>query len=569
MTHTAAAVVNDDPSQPAPTRQTAADRRALPNLNEIAESAAEHEVVCARMIPMRAFDNDTGRISYIGVPCKSTLTSVCPACAKTARYTRMVQCKEGWTLAAEPVRDQPEVTAAQRDLLGARAHLATEYHNARQSGDDEAADAIRELVGELDTELKESGARGPFPPLDPKPKRKAKSTRRRDDVPDLPRKKVGKTTVGREYAGKYRPSTFFTLTLPSYGRINEVPGPDGEMVSDGSPVHPDSYDYTRAARDTIHLKALFTRWVQNLRRAVGWNVQYFATVEPQKRGAPHLHIAMRGTVPNEILRAVTAATYRNIWWPHHDREVYTEGRMPVWDFQANAFVDPDTGAPLTSWDEALAVMDTVDELEPAHSLRFGAQSKTVQILAGSDEEDRKVRYLTKYLTKSVAEILEPDSTRVAVHYDRLQEELKRTPCSKTCAVWLRFGIVPHGATAKTIPGRCKGKAHRRECLGLPGQRVISSGLWTGKSVEDHRADRTEFVRQYLAAAGITLPERPNLRITPIRPGDKDAPPRAHLIMAAVADRIRKRAEYDAARLALAGDGPPGAGSLSAIQRTAA
>ncbi|UGT63403.1 helitron helicase-like domain-containing protein [Nocardia asteroides] len=568
MTDTAP-VVNDDPSQPAPTRQTAADRRALPNLNEIAESAAEHEGVCARMIPMRAFDRDTGRISYIGVPCKSTIATVCPACAKAARYTRMVQCKEGWTLAVEPVRDEPEVTAAQRDLLGARAHMATEYHNARQAGDDEAADAIRELVGELDTELKESGARGPFPSLDPKPRRKAKSTRRRDDVPDLPRKKVAKRTVGREYAGKYRPSTFFTLTLPSYGRINEVPGPDGQMVKDGSPVHPDSYDYTRAARDTIHLKRLFTRWVQNLRRAVGWNVQYFATVEPQKRGAPHLHIAMRGTVPNELLKQVTAATYRNIWWPHHDHEVYTDDRMPVWDHQANTFTDPDTGAPLTTWDEALAVMDTVDELEPAHTLRFGAQCKTVQILAGSDEEDRKVRYLTKYLTKSVAEILEPGSTRVAVHYDRLQEELKRTPCSKTCAVWLRFGIVPEGASAKTVAGRCKGKAHRRECLGLPGQRVISSGLWTGKSVEDHRADRAEFVRQYLAAAGITLPERPNLRITPIRPGDKDAPPRAHLVMAAVADRIRKRAEYDAARLALAGDGPPGAEILSAIQRTAA
>jgi L-rhamnose isomerase len=26
-------------------------------------------------------------------------------------------------------------------------------------------------------------------------------------------------------------------------------------------------------------------------------VQYFATVEPQKRGEPHAHIAIRGTIP--------------------------------------------------------------------------------------------------------------------------------------------------------------------------------------------------------------------------------------------------------------------------------
>lgn len=566
MTDTAAAVVNGDPSQPASTRQTAADRRALPNLNELAEAAAEHEGVCARVLPMRAVDLDSGHVSYLGAPCKSTIASVCPACAKAARYVRMMQCKQGWCLTEEPRRDKPETTQAQQDVLGARAHLFTEYHDARRSGDDEAADAIAELVADLDRELKELGVRGPFPPLDGRPKRKAKSTRRRDDVPDLPRLKVAKTTVGREYAGKYRPSTFFTLTLPSYGQINQVPGKDGKLVTDGSPRDPESYDYTQAARDIVHFAKLFDRWVQNLRRAVGWNVQYFATVEPQKRAAPHIHVALRGSVPNAILTAVTNATYRNIWWPHHDREVYTDGHMPVWDYQADTFVDPDDGRPLTSWDDALEVMDAVDELEPSHTIRFGAQSKPVQILAGSEEQERKVKYLTKYLTKSVAEILEPDSVRTAVHYDRLHEELKRTPCSPTCGVWLRYGIVPKGAKAKMVPGRCKGKAHRRDTLGLPGQRVLTSSLWTGKTVADHKAERADFVRQTLAAVGIDRPARPNLRITPVRPGDKEAPPRAHLIIAAVHERTRQRAEYLNARLAADGGAPPG--NRSAIQPAA-
>ncbi|MET8653833.1 replication initiator [Nocardia aurea] len=566
---TAVLAVNGDPSQSPNARVTAAAHRALPNLREVAESAAEKEGVCSRVLPMRAVDPTTGKISYIGVPCKSTMEAVCPPCAKAARWLRMTQCREGWCLAEEPQREQPEVTDAQTDILDARARMFTEYHEARRLGDDDAADAIRELVAELDQELKELGVRGPFPPLDRKAGRKAKSTRRRDDVPDLPRKKVAKTTVGREYAGKYRPSTFVTLTLPSYGHINQVTGPDGRLVTDGSPRDPESYDYTQAARDIVHFAKLFDRWVQNLRRAVGWNVQYFATVEPQKRGAPHLHIAIRGTIPNAIFTAVTNATYRNIWWPHHDQEVYSGDHMPVWDYRANTFVDPDTRTPLAAWDDMLAAMDTVDDLEPSHTIRFGAQSKPIQILGGSDQEDRKVKYLTKYLTKSIAELLEPDSTRVAVHYDRLHEELKRTPCSPTCGVWLRYGIVPKGAKDKMIPGRCKGKAHRRDTLGLPGQRVLNSNLWTGKTVADHKAERAEFVRQTLAAVGIVRPDtRANLRISLVRPGDKEAPPREHLIIAAVSERLRQRAEYTHARL-VTGGAPPGPPMPPIVQQSAA
>ncbi|MFC9964904.1 replication initiator [Nocardia ignorata] len=300
----------------APNRETAADRRAMPDLTDIAENLAEKEGVCARVVPMRAFDPITSRTSYIGAPCKSTVASVCPACARANRYLRMTQLREGWCAEQEPVDPEPVVTQAQQDVLGARAMLFTDYHDARREGDDELAEAIKALVADLDTELRALGVRGRLPALDEKPRRKAKSTRRRDDVPDLPRKKVNKNiTVGAAYAeGKYRPSTFFTLTLPSYGAINRVWDPEaknskGEWVSDGSPRDPESYDYARQARDTIHLAKLFDRWVQNLRRAVGWNVQYWASVEPQKRGAPHLHIAIRGSIPTKLLYQVTAATY--------------------------------------------------------------------------------------------------------------------------------------------------------------------------------------------------------------------------------------------------------------------
>ncbi|MEV0686847.1 replication initiator [Nocardia sp. NPDC050378] len=558
--------MTDQPDAPAASlgRLTAAQRRAMPSLKDIAESAAEKEGVCARVVPMRAVDDRTGKISYIGAPCKCRFEAICPACAKAYRNLRMTQLREGWCLDQEPVDETVEPTQQHTDLLSIRSHLFDQFRQARESGDDDMMESIRAAVADIDTELRELGVKGRFPSLDEKPRRKAKSTRRRQDVPDLPRRKVEKRTVGAVYNG-YQPSTFLTLTLPSYGEINRVWDPaakngKGEWVSDGSPVDPDTYDYSRAARDAIHFAALYDRWVQNLRRAVGWNVQLFATVEPQKRGAPHLHIAIRGSVSNKMLRAVTAATYRQIWWPHFDREVYTGDNMPVWDYEAGTFVDPKTGAPLTSWDDALAVMDEVDDLEPAHVIRFGVQKKPVQILGGTDKMDTKVRYLVKYLTKSVADLLEPPSRRVAEHYDRLHAELCVTPCSPTCGVWLRYGIVPKGATEKTQPGRCKRKAHRRDTLGLPGRRVLVSKLWSGKTLPDHKAERQEFVRQQLAAVGIVKPDTSHLRVYPVPPGDPDAPPREHLVMALVAARSAWRNEYNTARLAIA-ETPPGTTSL--------
>ena len=95
---------------------------------------------------------------------------------------------------------------------------------------------------------------------------------------------------------------FVTLTSPSYGRVLE----------DGTPADPAAYDYTRAARDALHFAALFDRFIQNLRRYLGHDVQYFAAIEPQRRLAPHVHIAMRGTLARTELRQVIAATYPTV-----------------------------------------------------------------------------------------------------------------------------------------------------------------------------------------------------------------------------------------------------------------
>jgi hypothetical protein len=121
---------------------------------------------------------------------------------------------------------------------------------------------------------------------------------------------------------------------------------------------------------------------------------------------------------------------------------------------------------------------------------------------------------------------------------------------------LRYGIVPKGAHSKTVPGRCKGKAHRRSTLGLPGRRVLASRKWTGKTLPDHRADREAFVRQLLADAGMSKPVRHPAKVVIVKcePGDRAIPPRDELIMRAVAQRVIWRSEYNKALLAA---GPPG------------
>lgn len=131
-------------------------------------------------------------------------------------------------------------------------------------------------------------------------------------------------------------------------------------------------------------------------------------------------------------------------------------------------------------------------------------------------------------------------------------------------MWLRYGIIPKGADSTTAPGRCKGKAHRRSTLGLPGRRVLVSRKWTGKTLPDHRADREDFVRQLLADAGINTPVRDPARMAIFKcePGDRKIPPRDELIMRAVAQRITWRTEYDKALLAT---GPPGGQRISATE----
>ena len=118
-----------------------------------------------------------------------------------------------------------------------------------------------------------------------------------------------------------------------------------------------------------------------------------------------------------------------MWWRAHDEPVYTEDHAPVWDETRDpaCYVDPDTGQPLPAWEQALDELDDDPDAAPAHVIEFGTLVDIQGVISGTDETDKALRYLTKYLTKSVGETAEPATPAAAMHVDRLVEALRWEP----------------------------------------------------------------------------------------------------------------------------------------------
>ena len=112
--------------------------------NEMAHDLALAQKVCVRPMVRRVLDRETGTEDLVPIPCGSTREAVCPSCAYKARVLRMQQCAEGWHRTTEP--DQSD-------------------HNPADPEDQDQDD--------LDTKDDHG--------------RRFRSTRRRQDVPDLPR----------------------------------------------------------------------------------------------------------------------------------------------------------------------------------------------------------------------------------------------------------------------------------------------------------------------------------------------------------------------------------------------
>src|SRR5205823_8058546 len=106
----------------------------------------------------------------------------------------------GWHLTEEPVFEAEKPTADHKAQLTYRADLVAAYRRAVDEDQAEDAEDLREAIHEADGELRQLGVRGKLPSPDAPAKRPVtRSTKRRQDAPNLPRRAVAKTTVGREF----------------------------------------------------------------------------------------------------------------------------------------------------------------------------------------------------------------------------------------------------------------------------------------------------------------------------------------------------------------------------------
>ena len=244
---------------------TRAQRLAMPLARDVVRDLAISHGGCVRPVQLRRTDLDTGPTEPVLVPCGHTLAAVCPSCAERARTLRAAQCREGWHLDHEPIVQADDPDDEQRMWIELRADAQRCRDQADAGGQDTAEDDA--AIGDLDEQITRSGMRGNVLPA--RPVRRHRSTRRRQDTPHLPRRKIAPRTIGKTYEARdgktFRPSMFITLTCPSYGRVGKRrhPGRPGplRLPAGGAgcaalrgavrPVHPEPAPLPRPRRPVL------------------------------------------------------------------------------------------------------------------------------------------------------------------------------------------------------------------------------------------------------------------------------------------------------------------------------
>jgi hypothetical protein len=189
-------------------------------------------------------------------------------------------------------------------------------------------------------------------------------------------------------------------------------------------------------------------------------------------------------------------------------------------------------------------------------VRFGSHVHAEGVTPDSQNIDRTIGYITKYITKSAADCHAVTGDRQRQHLERLWQELRVTPCSERCSNWLLYGVQPKKAHGKLRPGNCKGRTHQRATLGIGGRRILVSRDWSGKTLADHRYDARAWVRALLGASGgdqvpvlgASEPGEP----APVswelaRRDDPDVSPLRNRLLRALAQRIQWRNAVNAAK----------------------
>ena len=132
-------------------------------------------------------------------------------------------------------------------------------------------------------------------------------------------------------------------------------------------------------------------------------------------------------------------------------------------------------------------------------VRFGRQVDVQGVLAGTPEADKLIGYVTKYITKSVAEC---HTAETAARPKPTSGGCGRSCASRRARPGARTGCATASSPRRPGPsmraGHCKAKVHQLDTLGIGGRRVLVSRHWSGKTLADHRYDQAAWVRKILA-----------------------------------------------------------------------
>ena len=430
--------------------------------HDMARELAIAQKVCVRPLIRRVEDRQIGTEDLVAIPCGSTRDDVCPSCAHKAKVLRMQQCFEGWHRDHEP--DQPD----------------------QQKG---------EPVVELEDQADELVA------IDAEADRRVRSTRRRQDAPALPRVPQEDRTIGRTFTQPGRQGLPAVDVPHRHPRLLRQGHPDRGARRPGPlqlpPGRVGCVAFSEAGRPAVAESPPLRR------------LQGPVLPPPSNPNADSHRISTRRSAGRSRTGSSRLSskppTSRSGGRPSTNRSTPTgspSGTAATTVTRPPARYCPRGPRRSTPWPTTLM---------PGR--RMGSGSGRGWICRASSppsvDADRAVRYLTKYLTKAIADAhsaqIGTDPAYLA-HVDRLHHELQWLPCSPSCSNWLRYGIQPDQAEPGLQPGHCDKPAHDRANLGCGGRRVLVSRQWSGKTLAEHKADRATVVREALTTAGIVAPD---------------------------------------------------------------
>ena len=272
-------------------------------------------------------------------------------------------------------------------------------------------------------------------------------------------------------------------------------------------------------------------------------MQYFAAIEPQRRLAPHVHLAIRGTVARAELRRVLAATYHQVWWPDATAVKYDGDELPVWDEAIGGYLDPATGEVLPTWDQALDAIG--DEDEPWHVARFGVRFDAQGVLAGSKDAARCIGYLTKYLTKQVADCHQADTDPQRAHAGAAG---RGAALPAVLADVRELAPVRHPAQERPARPGPRPRARARPTTPITSA-TPGAGCWSPASGPARPWPTTAPTGRTgcWRTLGVSATDPARYAWEPVAPADPDHMDHARRLLHAVADRARWQAALNDAR----------------------